>query len=318
MRTIAGMTPFVSIRNGRAADAAALASLLGRHGDDVVKLVVYGPTTPAKLAAVLPEPRPAVSVVPVPALTDLVWEAVLSAGPKQRVGTGPFPDGVRCGDLTLTSAHTAPSGEGVAVQTEHVMARLGETLAALGTGYDDVVKVNIFYVGTGTAADWEIAARVRARAFPEPGPAATGIPVPRLCEEAALTQVEVWAQPGARPRRFSWPDGHWDWPIHLPYKHGNAGGGLCFVGGQVSLGTDGLPLDFDDLSAQTATSLANIDRVLAGLGASADGVIAMTAFYEGDGSEDLGLPDAAVLVPLPCLAYDGMVVEIEVVGTVSD
>jgi enamine deaminase RidA (YjgF/YER057c/UK114 family) len=308
----------ISITNGRAADAAALARALAPHGEDVAKVVVYGPTTPAELAAMLPAPRPALSVVPVPALTDLAWEAVVCPGRKQRVGTGPFPDGVRCGDLVLTSAHTAPSAEGVAVQTEHVMARLGETLAALGTGYADVVKVNIYYVGTGTAADWEIAARVRARAFPEPGPAATGIPVPRLGEEAALTQIEVWAQPGARPRRFSWPEGHWDWPIHLPYKHGNAGGGLSFVGGQVSLGTDGLPIDFDDLAKQTATSLANIDRVLAGLGASADDVIAMTAFYEGDGSEHLDVPASTVLVPLPCLAYDGMVVEIEVVGTVSD
>ena len=59
------------------------------------------------------------------------------------------------------------------------MERLQGILGELGADFGDVVKFNIFYVGTGTAEDWAVAARVRARYFEEPGPAATGIPVPR-------------------------------------------------------------------------------------------------------------------------------------------
>jgi enamine deaminase RidA (YjgF/YER057c/UK114 family) len=318
---------------------------LGSSTADLVKLVVYhvpGDGGAAALreaiAATLPAPRPAVTLVPVPYLAYpgmlVEIEGVAAAGDKTRAGDGPFPDGVRCGDLVWTSAMTGRTPGDIARQSEETMERIGGVLTALDAGFEDVVKFNAFYVGGGTAADWEQAARVRARYFPEPGPAATGIPVPAL-DGGDLIQLDVWAMRpagGARAERtFSWPEGHWDWPIHLPYRHGNLGGGMFFVGGQVSLGTNGLPIDFDDLRAQAHTAMRNIVRVLDDLGVSIDDVVKVTTFYEGDGSGDdlhanlairssyFSDPGPATTgISLPCLAYDGMVIEIEVIGMVRD
>jgi enamine deaminase RidA (YjgF/YER057c/UK114 family) len=162
----------------------------------------------------------------------------------------------------------------------------------------------------------------------EPAAAATGVPVPAFGHREALTSIEVWAARGSSgpplQREHHWPEGHWDWPIHLPWKHGCRCGSLVTVGGQVSLRGSGEVVDPGDLAKQVSTSLANIGRVLGGLDASADDVVRATAFYERRRPADDELlahalaeafPSAASLtVPLPCLAYRDMVVEIEAVA----
>jgi enamine deaminase RidA (YjgF/YER057c/UK114 family) len=324
---IAAQTPAAIAALGRVLEE------LGLSTADLVKLVVYhtgesGPVRDA-IAGLLAPPRPAITLVPVPYLAYpgmlVEIEGVAAAGPKRHGGDGAFPDGVRCGDLIWTSAMTGTTPGDIVRQSEELMARTGATLAALGAGFGDVVKFNAYYVGGGTVDDWEAAARARARFFNEPGPAATGIPVPAL-DGDSLIELEVWAMPGAE-RTYSWPEGHWDWPIHLPYRHGNLGGGMFFVGGQVSLTSDGKPIDFDDLTTQTHTAMGNIRRVVEDLGASMDDVVKVTTFYEGDGSgddlhENLAIRSSCFTEPgpattgisLPCLAYDGMVIEIEVIG----
>ena len=327
---------------------AALGRVLAELGsglEELVKLVVYhvpdaagSATLLAALEDALPGPRPAISLVPVPYLAypgmQVEIEGIAASGAKLRVGRDAFPDGVRCDDLVWTSMLAGSTPADITRQSEEMMERIGGVLEALGAGFDDVVKFNAFYVGGGTAADWEVAARVRARYFPEPGPAATGVPLPSL-EGDALIAMDLWAMrpaDGSRiERRFSWPEGHWDWPIHLPYRHGNLGGGMFFVGGQVSLTTVGRPLDFDDIEAQTHTAMCNIVRVLDGLGVSIDDVVKVTTFYEGDGSAadlhtNLAIRSSYFAEPgpattgisVPCLAYDGMVIEIEVIGMVRD
>ena len=95
----------------------------------------------------------------------------------------------------------------------------------------------------------------------------------------------------------------------------------------MSLTPTGQPIDFDDLQAQTRTAMDNIAKVLEGLGASMDDVVKVTTFYEGDGggsdlhanlsirSSYFSDPGPATTgISLPCLAYDGMVIEIEVIG----
>jgi enamine deaminase RidA (YjgF/YER057c/UK114 family) len=311
--------------------------------DELVKLVVYhvpgeggSDALRAILADALPAPRPAITLVPLPYLAypgmHVEIEGVAARGAKRRVGDGAFPDGIRCGDLVWTSALAGSTPGDIAVQSEEMMERLGGVLAALDAGFDDVVKFDAYYVGGGTAEDWEVAARVRARYYPEPGPAATGVPVPAL-DGDTLIVMDVWAmrpQGGSRTERtFSWPDGHWDWPIHLPYRHGNLGGGMFFVGGQVSLTAGGEVIDGDDLERQTHTAMRNIIAVLDDLGVSIDDVVKVTAFYEGDGGGDdlhrnLAIRSSYFTAPgpattgisLPCLAYDGMVMEIEVIGMV--
>ena len=250
----------------------------------------------------------------------------------------PFAHGVRCGEMIYVGAQSACGPNATVIepanlprQSTIVMDRLGEILACFGAGFEDVVKINTYYVGGGTQADWEVAAKVRAGYFSEPGPAATGIPLHRHNLPGRMTKSEVIAmlgEDGRRlPRRHVWPEGHWDWPIHLPYKHGIECGGMIFVGGQVSLTPQGEVIAPGDMVAQTRTSMDNIRRVLAGFGARLDDVVKVTAFYRGGASADglhanLRVRSASFSDPgptstgiaLPYLAYEGMEIEIEVVA----
>jgi enamine deaminase RidA (YjgF/YER057c/UK114 family) len=206
-----------------------------------------------------------------------------------------------------------------------VIAGLRAIAAEAGAALDDCVKINISYVGEGTEAEWEPTAKLRGAAFHEPAAAATGIPYPRLAD-GALTQFEMLSVAGSTgTRRHGWPDGHWDWPIHLPWKHACRAGDLVTIGGQVSLRGQGVVVHPGNLGAQTATALVNIDRALATVGARMSDVTQVTAFFAGS-PKDLetilaqtrmafgDTPPPIVPVPLPYLAYHEMVVEIEVIA----
>lgn len=135
-------------------------------------------------------------------------------------------------------------------------------------------------------------------------------------------------------RSFHWPEGHWDWLVHLSHQHGVRCGDLIFIGGQVDKDRAGLRLNPYDLAAQTETVVRHIGTVLAGFGAGLGDVVKLVAFYVNDGSVDErafladigrhlvdhGVEDgpAITLVPLPWLAYPEMLVEIEAIAMVGD
>ena len=85
-------------------------------------------------------------------------------------------------------------------------------------------------------ADGEAALACAAH-FKEPGPAATGIPIPAHARKGQQIKIEVVAMLGTDgkrlARRHSWPDSLWDWHVHLPYKHGLKCEDMIFLGGQV-------------------------------------------------------------------------------------
>ena len=129
------------------------------------------------------------------------------------------------------------------------------------------------------------------------------------------------------PRQHAWPEGHWDWPVHLPYKHGVRCGQMIYVGGQVSMDSKGVILAPGDMVAQTRTAMANIARVLAGFGAKLDDVVKVTALYVGTASADALHQNLRIRsssfsdpgptstgIPVPFLAYEGMQIEIEVIA----
>ena len=131
-------------------------------------------------------------------------------------------------------------------------------------------------------------------------------------------------------RSYSWPQGHWNWPIELPFKHGVKCGNTIFVGGQVALDEQGNVLHPGDIVAQTRIAMENIKAVLAGFGASMADVVKMNTFYVGGGTaedwevaarirasyyDDPG--PAATGIPVPFLAYEGMMIEIEVIAMVD-
>jgi enamine deaminase RidA (YjgF/YER057c/UK114 family) len=320
---------------------------LGTSLSDVVKLGVFYRDSPdvdeRSILTTVGEclsasVRPAITAIPVPSLAyageTVQIEAIASASESSGVGGERFSDGVRSGRFIFVSAQvdTAAPGDIVA-QSEGVMSRLAAILQSFGADLNDAVKFNIYYAGDGTMADWEIAAKVRARYFTEPGPAATGIPLPAMRGDGIRITMEVIAmlgEDGTRlPRRHSWPEGHWDWPIHLPYKHGCLCDGLVFIGGQVSLTERAEVIDAGDVRRQAKTSMRNIRAVLAGFDMTMADLVKVTAFFADEGREaglhaHLGIQSAeltdpapaATQVGLPYLAYERMMIEIEAIAAV--
>lgn len=232
------------------------------------------------------------------------------------------------GDVVATHLVAAPGAGDIVEQSHAILGRLRELLAGAGTGLDDVVKFNIFYKGGGDQANWARAAEVRASYYREPGPATTGIPIPRFEDDACEIAMQVLAVRGARARRrHVWPENHWDWPFHLPYKHGLHADDLVFIGGQVPLDGAAGVLAAGDFPAQMQHTMTYIDRVLTDLGVPRRAVSRLTAFVAVDAdtaAERLatlhttvsaffdGETPALVPVVLPVLAYPAMDVEIEV------
>ena len=292
------------------ADMADLVKLIcfyvHEHDEDRERLL-------AEVAAALGEgPGPVISLVPLPALAyegmvvEIEGVAMRGADGARLARTAsnagtptplptPFSHALRCGRMLFVGGQTALDSDGGVVEAGDLIAqsrlvteRIGALLGDLGTGYNDVVKINRYYVAGGTAEEWEGSALAVASYFAEPGPAATGIPIPALFRDGLMISVEVTAvlgeDGGPLPRQHAWPQGHWDWPVHLPYKHGVKHGNMVYVGGQVSIDSKGAVIDPGDLVTQTRTSMANIAKVLGEFGLGLDDVVKVTAFYAGNAS----------------------------------
>ena len=331
---------------------------------DLVKLVAYYVNDGSvdeisfltRVAKSLPKGvGPVVSAVPLPALAYkgmlVEIEAVAMRGPDGAVlkktaadpsGLAPLPapfsQGLRCGEMIFVGGQDAVDAGGklensgdIIKQMAGVMDRVGLVLGRLGADFADVVKIKNWYEGEGHFEDWAGAARVRAAYFREPGPAATGIPLPRLARKGHAIRSDVIAMRGVDGARLAkshcWPDGHWDWPIHLPYKHAVRCGNMAFLGGQVSMTPKGVIIDPGDLVAQTKNSMEMIRRVMEAVDLKLDDSVKVTAYYQGGASADqlhanLSIRSgsftepgpASTGIPLPFLAYQGMMIEIEIVA----
>ncbi len=253
----------------------------------------------------------------------------------------PFSQALRCGEMLFSSGITAVDGGGriaaagdLAGQSRLVLPKVDRLFRQLGADLWDAVKTNVFNVEGGSKEDWAAPALIRAGFYREPGPAATGIPLPRLWPEGVMVRNDVIAMrglDGARlPRSHVWPTDHWDWPVHLPYRHGLRCGDLVFLGGQVSLAPDAQVLDPGAMVPQTQRSMDFIGRVLAELGLGFEQVVKVNAFYTGSAGQDALRENAEVRfsyfphdpgpvstgVPVPYLAYEDMLIEIDVVAMV--
>ena len=333
----------------------------GAGFDELVKLVVfYVPVDSLShdvyveaLSAMLPEGRrPVITLVPVarmfyPGLMVEIDAYGMHGEQLQRedipAGNG-FSAVVRCGEMIFGGAISPLDEAGelrdagdVVAQSRQVLASLESALASVGACVNDLVKINNWYVAGGSAEEWVESARVRAAFYPEPGPCATGIPLPRLHRPGEMIRTDFWAmldrQGNSIDKRHYWPPGHWDWPIHLPFKHGLRCRDLVFIGGQVSMDADANVLDPGDMARQTRTSMDNIGKVLAGFELGFADIIKLNTYYQGstgsdtqDDAEDLHANvtirgsyfdkpgPASTGIPFPCLAYDDMLIEIEVIA----
>lgn len=308
-------------------------------------------TVCAQLADCLPDGvKTAVNLVPVPRLMDaqqlveiegyamrhpngdLMPRSYAVSEPIQ-VASEKFCPAIRCGKMIFVSGQAPIQTDGtvhapgdIVEQTLFEMVQIERILAQFGAGFADVVKSNRWYSGRACVEDFEPAALACARFYPEPGPAATGIPVPRFSDPDVTIKLSCVAMLGEDgrylPRQHVWPEGHWDWTIKLPYKHGIKCDNMIFIGGQVALDTSGKAIEVGDLPAQVERSLGHIQNVLDGFDKPAAQLCKLTTLCRHEASSDIASPvqdiglvlNAAPVntqIPLPALAYPGLEVEIE-------
>lgn len=290
--------------------------------DDIVRLKAYFSAEVddwqiiVSLAKLLVnDPLPAISTVPEPLQPfpgQLVQLQVIArrgwrAGSDIRVSSRPVPvawqeqigerqvtGGLRAGEFITVSNRTAADGEDIVAardgvsQSHTIMSYHEKTLAELGAGMQDCVKMEGHFFGT-TREDWAPLALARASHFAEPGPPATVVPCQRLNPEGALTKIDVLAMREKRnsydkyiPRDDCWPDRVWDWPLSLPYRQAIRLRDMIWLGGQVpsepylNTGRRMLP---GNLPAQTRMTMSYIEDLLRGFGRRPADLKLMVCYY---------------------------------------
>ena len=286
--------------------------------DDVVRLHVYYTDdrddweVVAKLAALLPrDPSPVISTVPEPlqpfggqvvqlqAIAQRGWRNGDVRVATRSVPGGTITSGLRAGEFIAIAHRTAGDraadlGDGVA-QSHAIMENHEETLAELGAGMQDCVKMEGHFFGT-TREDWAPLARARASHFAEPGPPATVVPCQRLNPEGAVTKIGLMAMREKRnsydkyiPREDSWPPRVWDWPLNLPYRQAIRLRGMIWLGGQVPsepFSNTGRRMMPGDLAGQTRMTMSYIEDLLRGFGRSTADLKLMLCYYTCDDGEN--------------------------------
>ena len=245
---------------------------------------------------------------------------------------------IRCGEMIFIGAIDATDDRGniqypgdIIEQSHIVLAKLDFILQHFGAHRKDIVKINNWYVAGGSAEQWSQGAKIRAAYYPEPGPVATGLPLKTLGIGGLVIQTDCWVMidelGNSIEKQFSWPHNHWDWPIHLPFKHGLKCRDLIFTGGQVSMDRRANVLDHNDMPRQTHASMRNIVAVLKEFDVDLADVVKLSAFYQSREEPVDLLENQAIragyfshrgpqstAIPLDYLAYEGMLTEFEVIA----
>jgi enamine deaminase RidA (YjgF/YER057c/UK114 family) len=329
--------------------------------DDIVKLVAFyvndgSVDEDAFLADLRAQlgtgPAPALTTVPIPYLAypgmllEIDTIAMRSEGPAALPRTvsapsghwrlaGPFSQGLRCGQMIFVSGQVArsPSGEvrhpgDLARQSTDVMEHVGRILSEHGATFDDVVKINSYYVDGGQGDAWRRSIDACRAFFGSPGPVVTGIPL-RWLPDGLMIKTEVIAMLGedGRPlaRRSLSGAERASVLVPAPFSPALQCGDMIYVSGQVSTDAKGAVLDPDALVPQTHTVMGKIRTLLAEYGLSMDEVVKVNAFFKSGGTaeelnDNLRVRSACFTEPgpattgisLPALTDQGMMIDVEV------
>lgn len=120
----------------------------------------------------------------------------------------PFSQGWRVDNLVIVGGQLSADEHGnvlgagdIEVQTRNVFDAVTKVLTAGGATWQDVVKINTYYVcdekGSAVKEFWEKMTRVRLEYLPSPGPAGTAVRVAGLMYDGFLIEVEAIAVVGS-------------------------------------------------------------------------------------------------------------------------
>jgi len=329
--------------------------------DDIVKLVVFyvndgSVDEDAFLADLRSQlgvgPAPALTTVPIPYLAypgmlveiDIIamrsedqtaLPRTASAPPGHWRLAGPFSQGLRCGEMIFVSGQVAkgPSGEvrhpgDLARQSTDVMEHVGRILSEHGATFDDVVKINSYYVDGGHRDAWPRSIDACRAFFRSPGPVVTGIPL-RWLPDGLVIKTDVIAMlgedGGPLARRSVSGEGNASALVPAPFSPALQCGEMIYVSGQVSTDARGTVLDPDALVPQTHTVMGKVRTLLAEFGLSMDEVVKVNAFFKSGGAaqelnDNLRVRSACFTEPgpattgisLPALADQELMIDVEV------
>lgn len=116
----------------------------------------------------------------------------------------PFSQGWRVGPLVFVGGQLSADEQGnviglgdIETQTRNVFQNVTRVLAEAGATWEDVVKINTYYVYDGDRAAaqdyWTKMTAVRMEFLPDPGPCGTAVRVDGLMYDGFLIEVEVVA-----------------------------------------------------------------------------------------------------------------------------
>ena len=193
------------------------------------------------------------------------------------------------GQCDLDSKGNVLNSGDLARQTDACMRHLRAVIESLGGRFEDVVKLNVFYVG-GTPYD-EIALlqRIRKHVAGEIPPVISLVSLPRLMYPGMAITIDAVAldnSDGKMPRRVAQPANHWSWPNGGEFSHGIRCGELLFVAAQSARNASGAIQHRDDIVSQAQLTIDNIARVLEGMGADLDDVVKLNTWFVGFGTDE--------------------------------
>ena len=170
-------------RTGDGDDVASVLASLGLAPESLLTLRVYhrGSLTPTGVGDT------PITAVPLPGLGCGVRVAAVSA--RQRPAELVFV----AGEAPVDEGGAVLQPDDVETQTRLVMQRLGRTLEKSGATLADLVKVTVHYAGGPGPEDLHRNLTIRSQFYVAPGPASTGVPVPRLEPRGASILVEAVA-----------------------------------------------------------------------------------------------------------------------------
>jgi len=82
-------------------------------------------------------------------------------------------------------------------------------------------------------------------------------------------------------KTFSFPTGHWNWPVKLSHQHAVRAGHFIFTGGQVDLDAAGNVRNPNNLAQQCGNAMDYLSVLLEDLGADCNDLVRLVVYYVG-------------------------------------
>jgi enamine deaminase RidA (YjgF/YER057c/UK114 family) len=193
------------------------------------------------------------------------------------------------GQSDLDAAGSALHPGDLLAQADACMRHVAAVVGALGGRAEDVVKLNVFYVGRDLDDEVALLRRIRTHVRSAVPPVISLVRLPRLAYPGMMAVIDAVAiddSDGLAPRAAGHPEAHWPWPVGAQFSHGIRCGELLFVSAQSSRDASGAIVHRDDIVGQAERTIANIGRVLASLGADLDDVVKLNSWFVGFGTDE--------------------------------